>query len=597
MQYINNYNLPELQDFIESYESDNFPLLNIVILRNITVEAITPYLQYFSLRMGFNADIKFGSYDNVLQDALDKEANLLNKDTDGVMVFTILDTLSPKLANSFTQLEPSEIEKEKDQVKNYIVTTLSGIRSKTSATINWHSFELPINPAFGIIDHTSSIMQTSTINELNEFLKYQLREVKNGYFIDINISRALIGAKQFYDNRYWHIGKAPYTLDALKEISIDNFKLFRALKGKNKKCLVLDCDNTLWGGIVGEDGINGIKLGPDYPGSTYLEFQQEILSLYHRGIILALCSKNNEQDVWDVMDNNQYMLIKREHISTATINWDDKASNIQKIASDLNIGLDSLVFIDDNEFEINLVKEMLPVVEIIHLPINKSATYKSLLASCGLFDNLSITNEDKNRSKLYKTEALRKESSRAFVGDINAYYESLLMNVCVNKADKISIPRIAQLTQKTNQFNLTSNRYSESDIQIFCENNDLDVIFVKLEDRFGNMGIVGCAIVKYYDDRAEIDEFLLSCRVIGRGLEIILLNTCIDLVRDRNIPKLVGLYIQTNKNDQVKEFYSKQGFCLVEQDGKGKKFTFKTKNKSMINPTYFKKINIRCLNE
>lgn len=597
MQYINNYNLPELQGFIESYESDNLPLLNIVILRNITVEAITPYLQYFSLRMGFNADIKFGGYDNVLQDALDKESNFLNKDTDCVMVFSKLETLSPKLANNFTQLEPPEIEKEKDHIKNYIVTTLSGIRSKTSAIINWHSFELPVNPAFGIIDHTSSTMQTSAINELNEFLKYQLREITNSYFIDINISRALVGVKRFYDNRYWHIGKAPYTLDALKEISIENFKLFRALKGKNKKCLVLDCDNTLWGGIVGEDGIKGIKLGPDYPGSTYLEFQQEILSLYHRGVILALCSKNNELDIWDVMDNNSQMLIKREHISSAMINWKDKASNIQKIARDLNIGLDSLVFIDDNEFEINLVKQMLPIVETIHLPINKSSTYKSLLASCGFFDNLSITNEDKNRGQLYKTEALRKESSRVFVGDINRYYESLLMNVYIDKVDETSVSRIAQLTQKTNQFNLTTKRYSESDIQFFCENNNSDVIFVKLEDRFGNMGIVGCAIVKYYDDYAELDTFLLSCRVIGRGVEVILLNTCIELARKKGLRKIVGLYIHTNKNSQVKIFYSKCGFNLTKQDEKDKKFTFETKSKGMTIPSYFEKINIKFLKE
>lgn len=595
MNSINNYTLGELQDYIKNYDVCNYPSLNTVILRNITVEAITPYLQYLTIQMGFQAEIVFGDYDNVLQDALSSDDRLINNSTDCIMVFTRLETLSPRLTNSFTELDEKGIEEEKDLVKNYIVSTLQGIRNKTNAIVNWHGFELPVYPAYGVADYTNSNMQTGAINELNNFLKEQLRDFKNSFFIDINASRAIVGSKNFYDNRYWHIGKAPYTLEALKEISIDNFKLFRALKGKNKKCLVLDCDNTLWGGIVGEDGLVGIKLGPNYPGSAFLAFQQEILSLFNRGIIIALCSKNNESDVLEVLDNHPHMLIKRKHISISMINWEDKASNIEKIASELNIGIDSIVFIDDNEFETNLVKKMLPLVETIHLPKGKSANYKDILASSGLFDSLTFSDEDKKRSELYKTEFARKKSKNEFSGNIESYYKSLNMLAYIDKASAKVIPRVAQLTQKTNQFNLTTKRYTESDIEGFILSEKSDVLFAELEDRFGNMGIVGVTIIHYFEDYAEIDTFLISCRVIGRGLEKVILNTCIQLAKKRNLLRVRGAYIKTAKNSQVIDFYTKNKFVIEEQDEQKVKFIFETKNKISPVPSYFKKINVKCL--
>jgi FkbH-like protein len=595
MENIINYSLAELNNYIDNYDTSDLPSLNTVVLRNITVEAITPYMRYLSLQMGFSSNIVFGDYDNVLQEALSNDDSLINEQTDCIMVFTRLDTLSPKLANSFAQLDLNNIEEEKELVKIYITTVLSGIRNKTNALINWHGFELPINPAFGIMDNTSESMHSGTIRELNDFLKTQLRKFKNSFFIDINIVRSKVGSKYFYDNRYWHIGKAPYTLEALKEISIDNFKLYRALKGKNKKCLVLDCDNTLWGGIVGEDGLEGIKIGPNYPGSGFLSFQQEILSLYHRGVIIALCSKNNDKDVWDVLDNHPHMLLKRKHISIAQINWDDKASNIIQIADKLNIGLDSFVFIDDNKFETNLVKKILPEVDIIHLPKGKSAEYKDMLASSGYFDSLTFTDEDKNRSQLYKTEFKRKNDQKEFKGDIQSYYETLNMSFHIDKANIKVVPRIAQLTQKTNQFNLTTKRYTEKDIEEFINSDNSDVFFVELEDRFGKMGIVGVIIVKYFEDFLEIDTLLLSCRVIGRGVEKIIIKECVKLAEIRNLLKVRGSYIMTNKNSQVKDFYSKSKFKIEKESDQEVKFLFEGNSNVLSIPTYFKEINIKYL--
>lgn len=586
-----NKSLFEIESYLEEVENKDFPLLNITILRNITLEAIEPYLKYLSSKMGYKLNLNVGEYNNALQDIMNNNP-ILNQNTDCIMIFLKIETLSPNLMYRFTELEKNEIEEEIELVKSYIKMTLSGIRKKINAMINWHGFELPLYPAFGIIDYKNSQMQTAIIEELNNFAKKMVCEYDNCFYIDLNNIRARLGEKFFYDNRYWHIGKAPYTLDALKEISIDNFKLIRALKGKNKKCLVLDCDNTLWGGVIGEDGIAGIKLGLNYPGSPFYEFQQEILSLYHRGVIIALCSKNNENDVWEVLDNHPNMLIKREHVSVAQINWQDKATNIQLIAKELNIGLESIVFVDDSEFEINLINELLPNVQTIHLLKNKTSEYRKIIASCGYFDTLSFTNEDKFRGAKYKEESVRKDFFLEFDGDISSYLKSLEMVLEIENVNNYTIPRIAQLTQKTNQFNLTTKRYSESDIKKFVEDSNYIILSANLKDRFGDLGVIGCIILKILDKTAEIDTFLLSCRAIGRGVESILLKTGIEAIKKRNILEVRGKYIKTLKNSQVKDFYLEQGFTLMETDENQKKYCYDLDNIFMKKKSIFKDIKI-----
>ncbi|MBK7917804.1 MAG: HAD family hydrolase [Chloroflexi bacterium] len=348
------------------------------------------------------------------------------------------------------------------------------------------------------------------------------------------------------------------------EIADEVFKFIRVTKGKIKKCLVLDCDNTLWGGIIGEDGLAGIKLGKTYPGSPFYEFQQEILNLHHRGVILALCSKNNEADVWEVFHNHPDMVLKQEHIAAAQINWNDKASNLRQIASDLNIGLDSLVFVDDSEFEVNLVQQNLPEVEVIHLPATKSVHYRDILASYSGFDTLTLTEEDKKRGAMYRAEVTRNKL-RQEVTDLASYYQSLEMVAEINFADTFTIPRIAQLTQKTNQFNLTTRRYTEADVTAMVESPSVDIISLRLGDSFGDLGLVGVCILKYDQTWAEIDTFLLSCRALGRMAEDLFLGHVLELVKVREFHLVKGTYLSTRKNAQVKDFYVKQGFTTIAE--------------------------------
>jgi FkbH-like protein len=567
----------------------DLPGLDIAVLHNIVVEPIEPYLRYFAYAMGYNARCRFGAYDNVFQEATAGKSELLNERTDCVLVFTRLETLSWDLARNFASLDADRIRGEKERIRDFIVATLRGIRAQTPAMIIWCSFEQPIDPALGILDFQQETGQSATVAELNRYLREALQTHKSAYVLDINSCIARLGAHAFHDRRYWHIGKAPYTREGLEQIGSEAFKFIRALKGKNRKCLVLDCDNVLWGGIVGEDGLSGIRLATTYPGSAYYEFQQEVLNLHKRGVVLALCSRNNENDVWQVFEEHPDMLLRKEHIAAAEINWNDKVTNLQSIAATLNLGLDSLVFVDDSEFEAGQVREMLPQVEVVQLPSDRAVESRDILAAGGWFDTLALSQEDRHRGAMYRAEAARRESLPQG-NDLTAYYESLEMVLAVALVDAFSVPRVAQLTQKTNQFNLTTHRYSEAQIQEFADSDDIDVIHLHAQDRFGAFGLTGVCILKYVGKRALIDTFLLSCRVLGRGIEDAFLVQCLHRATHRGCDVAVGMFRPTGKNQQVEDFYPKRAFRQVRAEGDVLHFELGLTDFAAREPTHFKSV-------
>lgn len=582
----------EIQDFLNHIDLSHLPKLNIRVLRNIMIEPIEPYLRYLAYDTGFNAEVTFGEYDNVFQEAVGGQNKFLNEEINFILIFSKLETMSRALSRNYVALNADEIKTEISRIEEYIKSVLSGIRRQTNATILWHGFELPAYPVLGILDSRFSISQQVATNGLNEFLKVLLESQDNAFFIDTNLCQVRLGFNQFYDHRFWHIGRAPYTRQALCEIAMEDFKFIRSLKGKSKKCLILDCDNILWGGIIGEDSLAGIKLGQTYPGFVYYEFQQELLNLYHRGILLALCSKNNEDDVWEVFRKHPDMILKEKHIATAQINWRDKATNIKQIALDLNIGLDSLVFIDDSEFEVNLIRKTLPEVKVIHMPQTKLMDNRNILISCGLFDTLTLSDEDKNRTAMYRADADRR-NFQVQATDMKTYLKSLKMEADIGFADEFSIPRIAQLTQKTNQFNLTTKRYTEADIKTLASSDQSDVIYLKLKDRFGDSGIVGVCILRYCDQKSILDTFLLSCRILGRGVEDVFLTQALKLAKKRDCDVAIGEYYPTPKNNQVRDFYINRGFKKFEENPDNGRLSFKYELNVKIESRngFFKKIN------
>lgn len=564
---INDMSLRDIEAEINSAHLSDLPLYRIFVLRNITVEPIKSLISFYLLKLGFKAEIEFGNFDNILQDAYNVDFDKRNVDL--VIIFSnILSVSSSIFGNNFL-LEGEEItKKEIEKLHQYYLDTIEAIREKSNCNILISDLEDIISPIHGIYDNQIQNGQSALINEFNREIKTSIiNQFSNVNFVNMNSCLTRVGINNYLDLRYWYRSKAPYTASALKEISFEISKFLRIFNGKAKKCIILDCDNTLWGGIIGEDGINKIKLGPDYPGSSFYDFQKEILNLYNRGIIIALCSKNNEMDVMNVLNNHSSMIIKSDHISISKINWKDKASNIREIASDLNIGLDSCVFVDDSDFETNLIKVELPEVEVLHVPVEKAYQNATLIRNCGLFEHLSISNEDKNRTETYK-QNIQRNILRTKTKNLRNYYKSLEMETQVFIAKKIDVIRASQMTQRTNQFNLTTKRYSESDIENFLNSSAYDVILINLKDRFGVLGIIGMAIIEYKNTFAEIDTFLFSCRALGRELENLFLKIIMKRVEYKKYDLIKSTYISTKKNLQVQEFYEKNGFSLLKSNDK-----------------------------
>ena len=463
------FNFPALYDLEDCIQNvpDDLPVFNVTYLRNITLEGIAPFLQYLSLKEGVHLKVRFGDFDGVVQNAL-QDSNFIDDSTKVVCVCMSLNKASPRLVEQYGSLSEAEIDTEIDRLLDEASTIIRGVRSKTDAMILWHAFEVPQYPALGVFDYQGSTGQVSKINELNRQVRDVLGCCANSFFLDIGRCIARVGSGEFYDRKFWYYAMAPYARKGLEEIACETMKFIRPLIGKNRKCLVLDCDNTLWGGVLGEDGINGIQLGKSGIGAAYFDFQTEVVNLYNRGVIVCLCSKNNENDVFDVFDKHPDMALEWKHIAAHKVNWNDKAHNIRELAEELNLGLDSMVFMDDSPFECQLVKKEIPEVVSVQLPKERPYEYPDILKSLGLFDTLVISPEDKARGEMYKAETERRRV-KVKSTDLGGYYKSLEMVLDIRKADDFSIPRVAQQTQKMNQFNLTTRRYSDADVKSFVE--------------------------------------------------------------------------------------------------------------------------------
>jgi FkbH-like protein len=391
-------------------------------------------------------------------------------------------------------------------------------------------------------------------------LREAITSAPNSFYVDLDAVFRGIGQDAALHAANWHRGRAPYTASALAKIAAHDFRLIRPQLGRNRKCLVLDCDDVLWGGILGEQGPAGIAIGQNYPGSPYFDFQQELLNLHDRGVILALCSKNDESAVFDILQSHPEMLIRKSHIASHRINWTDKATNLREIAADLNIGIDSLVFVDDSAHEIALVQRELPEVATLHLPSDRPADYSRLLAQEDWFDTLSVTDDDRSRGDRYKVEAKRKTAERGAT-DLDAFLASLDIEIQVAPAKEVSVARIAQMTQKTNQFNLTTRRYSEPEILRFLDDDNWGVYTLRVRDVFGDSGLVGTANLRYGEDGALIDSLLVSCRVLGRGIEKALLAAVMRHAAGRGAARILGQFIPSLRNDVCAGFLTECGFA------------------------------------
>ena len=402
------------------------------------------------------------------------------------------------------------------------------------------------------------------INDFNSHIIQLAKEKRNIKIIDFSEFASRYKKSDLIDWKYYYTSQLAFSAKLAADFKKWFSRKENQLALKRKKCIVLDLDNTLWGGVLGEDGIEGIKIGGDYPGNAFLYFQKALVELSKSGVILAVCSKNNEADVKECWMKNPYNIINEKYISSYRINWSNKADNIKEIATELNIGLDSFVFIDDNPTERELVKQALPMVEVLDFPEQpyNLANFADELTE-KYFKVYALTDEDKKKTEEYRANAERSKELAKF-SDMDSFIRSLKIKMVIRSANKMNISRIAQMTQKTNQFNLTTKRYTESDLNTMLADG-AKIWCLSVADKFGDSGITGSFIIK----NDEIDVFLLSCRILGKGIEKEFVRQILFILKQAGFTELKAVYIPTAKNNQVKDFYENNGFSLVSEESDG----------------------------
>jgi len=383
-----------------------------------------------------------------------------------------------------------------------------------------------------------------------------------GYKITLDKLVHRVGSDNFYNFRTWYAYDAPLSEAACDILAKEICLYVRSVTGKAKKCIILDCDNVLWGGEAGELGYNGIVVGGQYSGRAYIDFQRELICLYEKGIIICLCSKNRQETVLQILENYPDMVLRLEHIADYRINWLNKADNIKSLINQLNISADSILFVDDSKYECELVKKELPEVETLHLEADKPHKYAQIIRDCRYFGCL-FTGSGAQRTKFYREESKRKLARQSFT-DIESYHKLLDARVELKLANSSSniIIRLEELSSRVNQFNLTAKRYTRRELQDLIDNQQSEVLYMRASDIYGDLGIIGVAVLKFGETSAVIEAFMISCRVFFRDFEKCLLRYTIYRSAKRGFNKVVGEIKETAKNAPFVNFYSENGFSF-----------------------------------
>lgn len=525
----------------------------IALLGNFTTEYIGMALREESARAGIGTKVYNAPYNQYIQQIMDPESRF----------YAFMPDLTILLLDSRI-LFIKDFRLPEDIAGN-IMSLLGRIRQYCGTKIILNNFVIPYHVPLGIQDNRLESGLKRRITQTNLELESAVLKLEDVYVYDFDGFCSLIGQKEMLDNKMYYLAGCAMSLAASKRLAGEYMRYILPMLSMNKKCLVLDLDNTLWGGIAAEDGLEGVCLDVTGKGRCYYDFQQEVLNLYRRGIFIAAASRNNPEDALEIINKHPHMLLREKHFAAMRINWADKAANLKEIASELNIGTDSLVFFDDNPVERELIKSILPEVTVVDVPAD-AAAYGDTLRTLPLFEMLQITEEDRRRN-----EMAAQNRERAYyltqAGNLKDFLTGLAMVMEVVPANDFMLPRVSQLTLKTNQFNMTTRRYLLSQLRQMTEDGNYCILCCSVTDRFGDNGITGCCIARPEEDTAWLDTFLLSCRVLGRDVEYAFLGEVIRYLREKkNIQRVFAEYIPTQKNRANEGFYKKAGFKPVRSD-------------------------------
>jgi FkbH-like protein len=558
----------------------------LAILRSFTVEPAVPLLRAAAFTSGIDLTVQLGDFNAYPQEILDDQSSLYRFAPDGVILAARTADLAPDLWNHYPDLSQAAVAEAVQRVSKSFDQWIGAFRKQSSAALIVHSLEQPARPGTGLLDAQSSFSQSAAIQQINQELRKIVAAHRGIYLLDYDSLVARHGRLRWHDERKWLTARMPIAADQLIHLSREWMRFMAPLAGKTAKVLVVDLDNTLWGGVIGEDGMAGIQLGAEYPGAAYQALQRALLDLARRGILLAICSKNNHDDALEALQNHPGMLVRPSHFAAMRINWHDKALNLREIASELNVGVDALAFLDDNPMEREQVRAALPQVNVIDLPADP-IEYAATVRDAPALQRLVLSDEDRQRTELYAAQRERSLAQQTFQSKED-FFRYLELEAEIAPLEPATLARVAQLTQKTNQFNLTTRRRSEQQIAEMAQRADSQVLTIRLRDRFGDHGLVGIAITSDESETCEIDTFLLSCRVIGRTVETALLSHVASGAISRGCQQLSGWFLPTKKNAPARDFYSQHGFQLQKQNREGTLWTLDLRQQTIAMPEWIR---------
>jgi len=546
----------------------------ICLLSNITVNPLVEILEYALRTEGLNATVTAGDYDNIVQDSA-----RLGK-MDAAVVFWEVGNLIDGLHAEHYGMPDSVIDELVRRVETELTLVFSALQNVPLVLFN----------QFSALTFSCDELRDTALTRIQTRLNDALSDRLTNNVIPVNIDRitCCVGLDASVDYRQFLAAKSLYSISWLRAYADHVSPAFRAIAGKARKVLILDCDNTLWGGILGEDGASNLRMSDlSRPGKAFREVQQLVKGMRSEGILLALCSKNNPEDVDEVLDTHPDILLHKEDFVARKINWRDKASNLREMAAELNLDLDSFVFVDDSDFELGLVSEELPEVAVLKVPSHLPDYPPAIRQLRSQFFTLSQSAEDARKTEMYRAETGRSSAKKEY-DSIEDYLRSLELQVELMWDSAIPAERVAQLTQKTNQFNLTTRRYTEADIKRFASDERHVICAFTVRDRFGEYGVTGVVILLLDQGRssASIDSLLMSCRVLGRNIEFSVFDAIADTLCVQNIRFLTAEYLRTPKNSQVSDYFDKVGMRLDLDDGNRKAYSLELEKYQFKKPDY-----------
>ena len=545
----------ELKQYL-TRDFSGLPPCRLALLGDSATQFLAKAIKAHGYTEKFNFEIYEADFDQLNSQILDPASELYHFKPEFIVLYLSVEKLLERFSDTALEARTQFGTGVVAEIRNWWET----IGRHSSAKIIHLNF-VEIND--GVFGHFAAKVSASFPFQLKKinFELMQLAQVQKPVFLaDVAGLASLAGYANTHDPRLYATAKVAFALDFLPSVAQAVTDIVKAVSGSLRKCLVLDLDNTLWGGVIGDDGMENIQIGDLGMGHAYDHLQRWARELQRRGIILAVCSKNNEDTAKQPFREHPDMILRLEDIAVFVANWDNKVDNLKLIQSTLNIGFDSMVFLDDNPFERNLVREHLPALTVPELP-DDPALYVPYLSTLNLFETASFSEEDLQRTRQYQAEAERNDFQKSFTS-IDDYLQSLAMVSEVKPFDDFSVPRVAQLTQRSNQFNLRTIRYTAADIDRLRQSADYSTLSFQLADKFGDHGLIGLVILKQLDDAtAFIDTWIMSCRVLKRGMEEFIVNQMVRHLRQRGLKRLVGEYLPTPKNSLVKNLYPEMGFA------------------------------------